>query len=93
MLFVQIAEGIDDRTWMHHLKQGDYSAWFREIIKDRELAAGYRYNKRPALSTNQWSSAFCQRPLGRSAGTQRRSERYANWGPWNRCSAEAAECR
>jgi hypothetical protein len=38
MLFVQIADGVDDRTWMHHLKQGDYSAWFREIIKDRELA-------------------------------------------------------
>jgi hypothetical protein len=23
---------------VHHLKQGNYSAWFREIIKDRELA-------------------------------------------------------
>jgi hydroxymethylpyrimidine pyrophosphatase-like HAD family hydrolase len=38
MLFVQIADGVDDRTWLHHLKQGDYSTWFREIIKDRELA-------------------------------------------------------
>jgi hypothetical protein len=38
MMFVQIAEGVDDRTWMHHLKRGDYSTWFRDIIKDRELA-------------------------------------------------------
>jgi hypothetical protein len=38
MMFVQIAEGIDDRTWMHHLKRSDYSNWFRDIIKDRELA-------------------------------------------------------
>jgi Helicase HerA, central domain len=38
MLFMQIADGVDDPTWTHHLKQGDYSAWFRGIIKDRELA-------------------------------------------------------
>jgi hydroxymethylpyrimidine pyrophosphatase-like HAD family hydrolase len=38
MLFVQIADGVDDRTWMHHLKLGDYSSWFRDVIKDRELA-------------------------------------------------------
>jgi hydroxymethylpyrimidine pyrophosphatase-like HAD family hydrolase len=38
ILFVQIANGVDDSTWMHHLRRGDYSAWFREVIKDRELA-------------------------------------------------------
>jgi hypothetical protein len=38
MVFLQIADGIDDATWMHHLKRGDYSTWFRDIIKDRELA-------------------------------------------------------
>jgi hypothetical protein len=26
--FFQIADGVDDRTWTHHLRQGDYSAWF-----------------------------------------------------------------
>jgi hypothetical protein len=37
-LFVQIAEGIDDRTWLHHLRAGDYSQWLRDKIKDGELA-------------------------------------------------------
>ncbi|HXG65161.1 MAG TPA: HAD family hydrolase [Blastocatellia bacterium] len=37
-LFLQIADGVDDETWMHHLRQGDYSRWFREAIKDDRLA-------------------------------------------------------
>jgi HAD superfamily hydrolase (TIGR01484 family) len=37
-LFVQTAEGVDDDTWLHHLGRGDYSRWFREAIKDPELA-------------------------------------------------------
>jgi hypothetical protein len=37
-LFVQIAEGIDDRTWLHHLRAADYSRWLRDKIKDSELA-------------------------------------------------------
>jgi HAD superfamily hydrolase (TIGR01484 family) len=38
-LFVQTADGVDDGTWLHHLRQGDYSRWFSEAIKDPELAA------------------------------------------------------
>jgi len=37
-LFVQLADGVDDATWLHHLRQGDYSGWFRARIKDEELA-------------------------------------------------------
>jgi hydroxymethylpyrimidine pyrophosphatase-like HAD family hydrolase len=37
-MFLQIAEGVDDATWLHHLRAGDYSRWFREYIKDPELA-------------------------------------------------------
>jgi hydroxymethylpyrimidine pyrophosphatase-like HAD family hydrolase len=37
-LFNQLAEGIDDATWLHHLRRGDYSRWFREEIKDEDLA-------------------------------------------------------
>jgi len=37
-LFLQIADGVDDETWMHHLRQGDYSEWFRSKIKDADLA-------------------------------------------------------
>jgi hypothetical protein len=38
-LFLQIAAGVDDRTREHHLRAGDYSRWFREKIKDLELAS------------------------------------------------------
>ncbi len=38
-LFLQMAEGVDDETWLYHLREGDYSEWFRDTIKDPELAA------------------------------------------------------
>jgi hydroxymethylpyrimidine pyrophosphatase-like HAD family hydrolase len=38
MIFLQLAEGVDEATWLHHLRAGDYSAWFRESIKDEALA-------------------------------------------------------
>ena len=37
-LFLQLGEGVDAETWLHHLRQGDYSAWFRRRIKDDDLA-------------------------------------------------------
>ena len=39
MIFQQIAEGIDDKTWEYHLRKGDYSDWFRHQIRDKKLAA------------------------------------------------------
>ena len=38
MLFLQMAEGVDDQTWEFHLRNGDYSKWLRNAIKDSELA-------------------------------------------------------
>jgi hypothetical protein len=38
MIFLQIADGVDDETWLHHLRRGDYVRWFREAIKDDDLA-------------------------------------------------------
>ncbi len=37
-MFSQLAEGIDEETWIYHLRRGDYSSWFREVIKDESLA-------------------------------------------------------
>ncbi|MCO6411112.1 MAG: HAD-IIB family hydrolase [Thiogranum sp.] len=37
-IFAQIAEGIDEETWLFHLRRGDYSRWFRDAVKDRYLA-------------------------------------------------------
>ncbi len=38
LLFMQLAEGVDADTWLHHLHQGDYSRWFRDAIRDPDLA-------------------------------------------------------
>jgi HAD superfamily hydrolase (TIGR01484 family) len=38
ILFLQLGEGVDDETWLYHLRRGDYSQWFRERIKDETLA-------------------------------------------------------
>jgi hydroxymethylpyrimidine pyrophosphatase-like HAD family hydrolase len=37
--FLEVAAGVDDDTWTYHFRQGDYSRWFRDVIKDPELAA------------------------------------------------------
>jgi HAD superfamily hydrolase (TIGR01484 family) len=42
MIFLQIASGVDDETWQHHLRRGDYSEWFQNAIKDPDLAAEAR---------------------------------------------------
>src|SRR5829696_1715919 len=35
---VRIAEGVDEATWSHHLRQGHWSRWVREVIGDASLA-------------------------------------------------------
>ena len=37
-IFMQLGEGVDDETWLHHLRQGDYARWFRSVIQDEDLA-------------------------------------------------------
>jgi len=37
-MFIQLAAGVDDRTWLHHLHQQDYSNWLQNSIKDETLA-------------------------------------------------------
>jgi len=37
-MFLQIADGVDDDTWMFHLRKEDYSEWFKSRIKDPDLA-------------------------------------------------------
>lgn len=39
ILFLELAEGVDDETWLHHLHQRDYSRWFHDEIGDETLAA------------------------------------------------------
>jgi hypothetical protein len=37
-MFSQIADGIDEETWLFHLRRGDYSRWLRASVKDSYLA-------------------------------------------------------
>ena len=37
-MFIQLGDGVDDGTWIHHLEGGDYSDWMRTCIKDDDLA-------------------------------------------------------
>ena len=66
VLFSQIADGVDDDTWLHHLRQGDYSTWMRDAIKDEELAAAVR-----VIETQAAESAVESRRRIREAITER----------------------
>lgn len=37
-IFLQLAEGIDSNTWLFHRRRKDYSTWFRDSLKDPEIA-------------------------------------------------------
>jgi hydroxymethylpyrimidine pyrophosphatase-like HAD family hydrolase len=37
VLFLQLADGVDDETWLHHLRAHDYSRWMSDFIKDPVL--------------------------------------------------------
>jgi hydroxymethylpyrimidine pyrophosphatase-like HAD family hydrolase len=48
--FCELAEGVDEATWDHHLRQGDYSQWLRDMIKDPELADEVREIEQRSLA-------------------------------------------
>src|SRR5262245_1041336 len=51
--FLQLADGVDDDTWLFHLRAGDYSRWFRDAIKDDDLASeAAAVEKEPSLSAS-----------------------------------------
>jgi hydroxymethylpyrimidine pyrophosphatase-like HAD family hydrolase len=63
--FVELADGVGDPTWAHHLRTGEYSGWVREMIKDPELAAEIqeleRANLPPAESRQRVLDAIRRR--------------------------------
>jgi hypothetical protein len=38
IVFMDLADGVDEDTWLYHWKRGDVSQWLRECVKDAELA-------------------------------------------------------
>jgi hypothetical protein len=37
-MFMDLADGVDDETWLFHLRRGEISQWLRQGIKDDTLA-------------------------------------------------------
>ncbi|MDX2092765.1 MAG: HAD-IIB family hydrolase [Kofleriaceae bacterium] len=37
-MFLYLGDGVDDDTWEFHLRNGDYSRWFRTEVEDADLA-------------------------------------------------------
>jgi hypothetical protein len=37
--FAELACQVDDDAWLYHLHRGDFARWFRDVVKDEELAA------------------------------------------------------
>ena len=55
MLFLLMADGVDDDTWMFHLRNGEYSKWFRAFVKDPDLAQAAETAEHDASLTPQAS--------------------------------------
>jgi hydroxymethylpyrimidine pyrophosphatase-like HAD family hydrolase len=36
--FADLGDGVDDDTWLFHLRAGHYSQWVRLVVKDRDMA-------------------------------------------------------
>ena len=52
--FVDLALEMDDPVWEHHLRAGDYSAWFRRVIGDEDLAReAERIERDPAVPPHE----------------------------------------
>jgi hydroxymethylpyrimidine pyrophosphatase-like HAD family hydrolase len=51
--FCELAEGVDEATWAHHLHTGEYSAWVRDMIKDPDLADEIRAVEQDGLSPSE----------------------------------------
>lgn len=66
--FVQISQQLHDNDWEYHLKAGDYSKWFRDVIKDEQLAKDVeKIEKNPNMTSYKSRADICQKLLSRYA--------------------------
>ena len=65
-MFCQIADGIDEPTWLFHLRRGDFSRWFRSGVKDPYLAdQAQRIEQRSDLAPAETRKLMCNLIEGR----------------------------
>ncbi len=66
--FVHISRRLDEETWEHHLRAHDYSAWFRNVIKDEELAhEAEKIEDNRGLKPHESRADICRMVLSRYA--------------------------
>ena len=63
VFFLQIAEGVDESTWLFHLRRGDYSRWFREHIKDEILARSVEQIEQSTKATASTTRSLVRRAI------------------------------
>jgi hypothetical protein len=69
-LFAQIAEGVDDETWLYHLRRHDYSRWLADKIGDEDTARAIAAVENDAALDAARSRALVHEALqARYAGT------------------------
>lgn len=51
--FCELGMGVDEATWLFHLRAGDYSRWLRDVIKDPELSREVAAIERETMSADQ----------------------------------------
>lgn len=56
--FCDLAEGVDEETWLFHLRRGDYVAWLRYVVRDDDLA-----NEVASIASDPHVHAFESRRL------------------------------
>jgi HAD superfamily hydrolase (TIGR01484 family) len=62
-IFLQMADGVDEETWLYHLQNGDVATWFRNVIKDPELAAEAEHLEDDETITAESSRAAIRRQI------------------------------
>jgi len=53
IMFLEMADGVDDETWEWHRARADFSAWVETSIKDGELAVQMRAIEQDASPTDE----------------------------------------
>ena len=53
VMFLEMADGVDDATWDWHRARGDFSQWVETSIKDHELTAELRGVEQGALAVDE----------------------------------------
>ena len=64
VMFLEMADGVDDETWAWHRDRGDFSAWVESSIRDVDLAAelrGIEASRMPPDAARQMVRAAVER--------------------------------